>query len=295
MPDRFYSYAGLTIRSELPIVEWDSFEIPPSPHDVAVRALPEQPLGDDPRWIARTGAGDGAWRQDVANVASFIVTDSEIAVTPCPGAEMDTVRVFLLGSAWGILCYLRGIAILHASVVRVGDGAVAFCGESGAGKSSLAAWLISRGHGLICDDLCRVEIPDTGPVLVHRSAPKVKLWRDAIEEIGWSPDGCRRDHARMDKFHMPVAADVDERVPLRAINVLTWGDLKRTRLTGSSALRRLVAAATYRGEVVDELGGLAAQWETLASIAERTPIYELSRPRDWSAMASAAALLVGDS
>jgi len=67
------------------------------------------------------------------------------------------VRLYLLGSAWGALCYQRDLLVLHASAVRVDGRAVAFCGRPGMGKSTLAAWLAESGHALVSDDLARFE------------------------------------------------------------------------------------------------------------------------------------------
>ena len=46
-----------------------------------------------------------------------------------------------------------GFEPLHATVVVVSGEAVAFLGESGYGKSSLAASFLDSGHQLLTDDL----------------------------------------------------------------------------------------------------------------------------------------------
>ncbi|MRR12527.1 hypothetical protein EG835_08705, partial [bacterium] len=52
---------------------------------------------------------------------------------------------------------LRGHVVLHASAVEAGGGAVAFVGESGIGKSTLARELGALGCRVLSDDLLRVE------------------------------------------------------------------------------------------------------------------------------------------
>jgi hypothetical protein len=125
------------------------------------------------------------YRFRVQHVGSYwIRAGREIVVTPTPDAGMREVRLFLLGTAWAALCYQRGLLPLHASAVQVGDHAVAFCGATGTGKSTLAAWLSERGYSLISDDRCRFDISPQGQALVYPSARRSKLWRDALEMFG---------------------------------------------------------------------------------------------------------------
>jgi hypothetical protein len=67
--------------------------------------------------------------------------------------------------------------------------------------------------------------------------------------------------------------------------------LEVERLRGSQALRQLVAAATYRLDFVEAMGGLAAHWRACAEVARRAPIYRLSRPKDWAALEAALTLI----
>jgi hypothetical protein len=79
---------------------------------------------------------------------------------------------------------------------------------------------------------------------------------------------------------------------LRAIYLLEWGEPGVARLTGMTALRRLVAAATYRGELVEPMGQAAAHWERCAELAQRVPVYPFTRPRDWAALDAAMGMLI---
>jgi len=52
---------------------------------------------------------------------------------------------------------LLGNTLLHAACVRVGDKVLLFGGQSGLGKSTLAAGFSSRGYDVFSDDVIRVE------------------------------------------------------------------------------------------------------------------------------------------
>lgn len=72
-------------------------------------------------------------------------------------------------------------------------------GAPGAGKSTLAARLIARGYGLVCDDLCCIDI--TAPLpRFYPSAPRLTLWSDALKVLELNSAGLTRDHFRVDKF-----------------------------------------------------------------------------------------------
>lgn len=290
-----YLYSGLRVASDLSLPEWSVF-------------AQAQPF-DDPDVLIRVGPHSSAEHPfvlspveycfQVPDIATYWVrAGSQISVLPAFGAGEREIRLFLLGSAWGALCYQRGLLPLHASVVQVGDHATAFCGSTGSGKSSLAAWLMARGYGLVSDDLCRLDLLPEGPASVHPAAMRLKLWRDALEELGHNTAGLERDYFRTDKFHadltvtpLPLAAPnktpLPATLPLRGIYLLEWGELGIIRLMGADALHRFVASATYRGDLLEPMGRVAAHWEQCANVIRRVPIWSFSRPRDWARMATA--------
>ena len=304
-----YTNADLHVTSELPLPEWAAFESDrPCPQpDVTITvesgerlSRPDEESGEggppplegegveSEKFETRLITGD-EYRFHAPHAGEYWVRQGRaIHITPAPGARPREMRLFLLGSAWGALCYQRGILSLHSSVVQVGNGAFAFCGETGAGKSLLAAWLISRGHRLVSDDLSRFEVLPNGAPRVYPSSPRLKLWRDALNKLGRSAAGLERDYFRSDKFHLPLPGDEAQHpLPLAGIYLLKWGEPGITRLTGATALRRFVESATYRGDLLEPMGQAAAHWQRCAEIARRVPIWEFARPRDWTAFDAA--------
>jgi hypothetical protein len=277
-----YLYSGLRITSELRVPEWQLFETsqPFGQTDVTIRVESHILTGNQPVITA------GLFCFHVSKVGCYVVKSGcEITVSPLPEADEREARLFLLGSAWGALCYQRGVLALHASVVQSGDYAVAFCGTSGAGKSSIAAWLTERGYRLVSDDLCRFAVIDGIP-RAHPSTPRLKLWREALGIVTRDNVEYERDCFRFDKFQINVSEQITSAVsaPLRAIYLLEWGEVGLARLTGLAALRRFITAATYRGDLLEPMGQTAAHWNRCADLLRNTPVWVLSRPRDWAAM-----------
>jgi hypothetical protein len=160
------------------------------------------------------------------------------------------------------------------------------------GKSTLAAWLTKAGHALVSDDLTRFEVPATGSVLIHPSVPRLKLWQDALDVLEWNNQDLERDHYRHEKFHLALKEDGGRQpLPLRAVYLLEWGDLRLSRLTGQSALQRFVAAATYRGALLEPMGKMGSYWQQCLELVRRVPVWELRRPRDPSAIPQIIQLL----
>lgn len=159
-------------------------------------------------------------------VARFRVAGGrEIIIDPQPDADDAALRLCLLGPALGALLHQRGLLVLHASAVNIGGGASIFLGNKGWGKSTLAASLNARGHGLVADDIVGVEMASDGVPRVAPGFPQLKLWPQAAEFLGFDvntlprllPDIEKRDSRADGSFQ--VAA-----LPLRRIYVIDLGD-----------------------------------------------------------------------
>ena len=90
-------------------------------------------------------------------VGSFYAAGGhEVEYSVLPGADNGWVRLYLRGQLLVALMHQRGVRSLHASSF-VHDGlGVLVLGESGAGKSSLAASFALGGAGLLTDDITPV-------------------------------------------------------------------------------------------------------------------------------------------
>lgn len=85
---------------------------------------------------------------------------------------------------------LQGVFCLHASAVRAGEGIIAFAGESGQGKSTLAEYLRSASIGTwqrVTDDVLPLAINGAGDVAALPHFPQLKL--DANEQpVHFAPE-----------------------------------------------------------------------------------------------------------
>lgn len=220
----------------------------------------------------------------IPDVARFCVRDGrEILVDPEPAASERNVRLFLLGSAMGMLLHQRGILPLHANAIAMEGGAVAFLGHSGAGKSTLAAAFHDRGRGILSDDVCAI-VRSGAAVVVQPGIPRLRLWRDAVERSGRMVDGYERAFDALDKY--TVTTDQTARsaaMPLKAIYLLVREEAstapKIRSLSGIAAYQALTEN-TYRGSFIKIVGDSEAHFEACLALSRDIPIFTLTRPWD---------------
>lgn len=228
--------------------------------------------------------GTGAGLLQVPMVGRFLVRPSgDITIAPQPEASEAEIRLFLLGSVLGMVCHQRALLPLHASSVAIDGGAVAFCGPSGMGKSTLALRFAQHGHAVVSDDICVIETCE--PPRVRPCFPRLKLWRDTMEDAALSPEGLERNRRGQEKFHFRAPhAGVREPLPLRAIFLL-----RRAGSGEGEGIQRLAApldimaaleAETFRPQVGHALGRAETLFQARALIANDVPVYRLTRAAD---------------
>ena len=144
-----YKVYGLSVRSELELPELHDDERP-GDADVDIRVGTVPFAGGEGLSLGPDGAV-----LRINGIATYLMrAGREIIVHSSPGAADRNVRLYLLGSAMGILLHQKGLLPLHANAIEIDGRAAAFMGETGAGKSTLAAWLHDAGHRVIADDVC---------------------------------------------------------------------------------------------------------------------------------------------
>lgn len=272
-----YSLFGLHIRSDLrlPELHADTFDLEPQ---VNLRLGPVA-AADRSGLVPIEGGAlltvDGIARYAITN-GSMITVDRDADVADA------NVRLYLLGSAMGIVLHQRGLLPLHANAVEIDGRAYAFTGASGAGKSTLAAWFYDHGYRVIADDVCAISFdPDQVP-MVAPGLPRLRLWREALEWSGRDAAGFERSYAgddSWDKFDVPLSRQeaVPEAVPLGGICVLATGEgLSITTLQGIEATEAMFAN-TYRGAHVPAVGDVGLHWQSCVRLALHTPIFQLVR------------------
>lgn len=217
------------------------------------------------------------------DVAVFdIASNGTVSVWPLTD-RLDDIASYLVGSVLGIALHLRKIVTLHASAVEVDNGAVLFCGHSGAGKSTMAAALQQRGYALLSDDLCAIELTEDG-VIAHSDGRKLKLWDQAITEFGLEDEKEQPVRHGFEKYFVDAGLGARRSAAVRALFVLA-------RSTSISAPRivtvplaeaaALIRDNAYRPFLVHELKDEALYFKAAAALLRQSGVLRLERAHDF--------------
>jgi hypothetical protein len=266
------------VRSALPLPEvapWTGDDRAP---DITIRLGPAPQLSEHlTKGGGRVQIGpDRVCRLEVKDVASFLVSAGrDVVVEPHAGLDAPELREWLLGVVLGMLCHQRGLFPLHASCVRIGGVAVAFAGRTGTGKSTLAAALARRGHGLIADDVCALDLAASGPPQVLPSFPRLRLWDDAMRALDLSREGVPRASRGKRKFQFCEPGWFDPSpARLGAVYLLerVGGEERIERLGGAHAAAAL-SREIYRPWMGFRLGRKSELLTQALRVASQVPVF----------------------
>jgi hypothetical protein len=277
-----YQVFGLRIRSEIPLPELFPAD-GNSEADVVIRRGSAGTAESEPG----LQADDDALLLTIPQVGRYrIAHGREILVEPDPDVADRNVRLYLLGSAFGALLHQRGVLPLHANAVEIDGKAVAFMGEAGAGKSTLAAWFHDRGFRIIADDVCVVGFDDCGEPYAAPGLPRLRLWAEALALMGRDAVGLERSYVGADeeKYDVPIAPAraAQTEIPLAALYLLDRGEhLSIAPLTGVEAADA-VFANTYRGAYVVAVNGHRRHWQASLVLVRSLPVFRAER--EWNPM-----------
>src|SRR5262249_15929080 len=128
-------------------------------------------------WHRYASLPDGTTYVRWDRVGEILVASDGRSITcrRAEGSSAESFQVSMLGQGLSFAPGKQGFEPLHATAVVVGDQAVAFLGESGHGKSSLAACFLEAGHRLLTDDLLLLQEAH-GRIIAYPGPPRIKLF-----------------------------------------------------------------------------------------------------------------------
>ena len=264
----FYHCAfQLRIASEVPLPELPSFG-----HGGDVEICLRTPQAVVGRRSIEWNGTDGTARFTFPGAGSFLVRDgNRVLVTPDLPTDLALLRLYLQGMMLAALLSQRGYFVLHASVVQMGNSAIAFVGPVGAGKSTLAAALRARGYTVVADDNAAIDLAN---LAVLPAFPSLKVYPEIARALGYDPDALEPMHASQIKRAQNLDSGfATHSIPLDRVYVLSRS--KR------SDIRRLTPVEAVKELILDSvparwgISGDASNLAMCGQIAGCIPLYAI--------------------
>lgn len=238
-------------------------------------------------WYRHAHLEDGSTYLRWEGLAEFLISADGLRVTFgwIGAATWEAFQVYLLGQALSFALVKRGHEPLHATSVVVDGRAVVFLGNSGFGKSSLAACFLRAGHQLLTDDLLMLREGPDG-FTAYPGPPRIKLFPDmARRHLGERVTG---PPMNLETEKRVIALEPHQRcltpVPLGAIYALVSprevGRKQRIRIETLSSRQAFVTlvANTFNYLIVGS-DRLQRQFQETARLASCVPVKTLAYPR----------------
>ena len=223
------------------------------------------------------------------------ITDGNLIEFEADPAKDEISSLHVLGTCAGALLFQRGLLPLHGNTIATPSGAVMVLGRIGSGKSTTTMALLGRGHRLVADDISPVLFEGDQPRVLP-GFPRLKLWKNTLEEFGLDPLEFRRLRPGMDKFHYPVdsmfCATPQE---LTAAYVLQPGNFPEVRIRSLSGMEKLegLRPHLYKIRFRDAIRNWPALLGKVCRLADRVSVNIVERPREGMSIEAVADAIDG--
>lgn len=244
----------------------------------------------------------------VPDMLDALVSSSGLQVDYEPSMMLDDASLhhLLLDQVLPRVCSFLGESVIHASCVGNEDGAVAFLGTTGQGKSTIAAAHVAEGFLLLSDDCVRLiddqpqhewsAHPETSldhPVLIEGSYPGIRLDPALGNHFSstLSPGSAMANYSSKLRYQIGDSSSVRGPLPLRAVFLLTSSaEPSVSSVQGAEAVMALV----HETFVLNPMDRQVAEERIVRHsglLAQGVPVFRLGVPHDLDVMPAVLSLI----
>lgn len=238
----------------------------------------------------------GRFLLDVPDVARYLVeAGRRVVVDTAAGSSQVDVERYLRMTPFAALLYQKGMLALHASAVASDKGTVIIAGDSGTGKSALAAYFLKQGYLPLADDLVVITLDQAGHPVVLPNCQGIVLWPDTLALLGCEDALLPGFDANRKLMAVPdgLAAAPG---PLRSIYWLRGSKGDSVEVTTLAGMEKFQAMKQllYNSHIADVLLDHAAYLHLVAKLSAYVKISKLQRPRSAVSLGELAAVIAKD-
>lgn len=219
---------------------------------------------DEHLWHVSLGTGGSVAPTDVASG----LAESIIEINSLAAASVSTES-----------------AVLHAGVFEVNGNAIAVSGVSGAGKSTMIAAAVLRGHGFLADEVCSIS-PES--LVVRPYHRPIGLRARGAAAIGVQiPTHALDPYATVYPWRVSPHGYLADAAPLRLVALAhrRSGPVKVTQLHPAEALSRLTDLTLGTGGIE------RAMFRRLDQLVRKVPVVTVSYDDSFAAVNALAELV----
>ncbi len=230
------------------------------------------------------------------DIRCHIAAGNRISIDPGSSQNEPAARLFALSAGLGCLLHQRNYIPLHCAAIDTPEGCIAFCGNAGDGKSTLAASFAKSGFKLFTDDRLTIHATSDDPYLAVPSLPTLHLFEDSGDLAGLGQDHLAVDSYRFGKhIHLVDEAYSQHPSPMAGLYFTDWHDdpdaeptiTKMNQIAAMMRLRRDVSLT----HLIEPLGQEQRFMTWAAGLCARAPSFHLVRPRNKQHHARCMALI----
>jgi hypothetical protein len=258
---------------------------------------------DGTPWLS-TAKIDGGYLLRFPKLADFTIDSAGhdiVCIEAAEGVTAVTLRHLAIDHVMPRVLNLLGIESLHATAVAAPVGAIAFIGDAGMGKSTLAASFHLSGLESFCDD-CLV-LRDVGERIMATPAyPGVRLWDDSFKALmSESERGLPvAQYTSKTRLLGDTSSFHFDRLPLVRIYLLerpagtdAAGTAPMVTAVSPSEAFPILVGASFPLDLTDH-AMLARHFRFITRISAEVPIRRLMIPNDFSALPTVRATVIAD-
>jgi len=231
-------------------------------------------------------------------IGTFLIRDGqEIIIDPVSHIlDQRQLSFVILKSILPELIHQREQLILHANAIEVFGSAVAFMGESGAGKSTMTAALCKLGHKIVSDDVMVIDFIGTRSPVVFSGLTQLLLWSEAATALGYDSETWLQPYPESDKRSFWItSAFSQEPLPLKRIYVLAEGTSQKIELLQPQEAFDVLVRSTFFFNIGSKDTRITSSlFHQCIRLANSVPICRLKRPSSFSALPNLVKLVEED-